>query len=114
MGVLEVGVADGALVGRRVGAALGAGVAGTQIRVILSALPVAKEAPSGLKATDSTRPISPPRYWSSAPVVASQSRALPSELPVAKVVPSGLNATPYTFDGHFAKAVPSTPAVGLE
>ena len=66
----------------------------SQMRMVLSELPLAMRVPSGLKATlftDQLCPVSGSPICS--PELASQMRMVLSELPLAMRVPSGLKAT---------------------
>src|SRR5436853_482917 len=63
---------------------------------VQSSLPLARRAPSGLKATDQTRPVCPCNVMRHSPVLTSHSLTLPSSLPLARRAPSELKATDQT------------------
>jgi len=71
----------------------GFGESRSQMRIEVSALPVASRSPSGLKATAQTRPLCPESESILFREARSHTAALPSVIPVAIRVPSGLTAT---------------------
>src|SRR5207245_7248589 len=63
---------------------------------VLARLPLANRVPSGLKATDQTRPVWPCNVVRHLPVLTSHSLTIPSSLQLASRAPSGLKATERT------------------
>src|ERR1700730_4696535 len=74
---------------------------------------LASSVPSGLKATDHTRPLCPARVCWRAPVRASHSRIARSSPAVASIAPSGLKAADHSrprFPVSVGVSVPSGPS----